>query len=226
MNSDLSIIIPTFNRALMVKRTIELLQENLIYDRGDTYYLVGVDGNDATPEVLRGIKNVKLMQGPRQGLGANLNALINAADTTLLMQMDDDHHLVQPLDINEHAWHILNFPEFGWIRLMFGRCTGFEGYYHFTARLHGKYWRLLPGTTEPYLPSNRPHLKKKQFHSEAYGYYTPGLKLGATEVDFCRHFSEYHVEGETPDVFIPMYPPPETTWQHVGESLQHTEYDR
>ena len=226
-NSDLTVILPTFNRANIVKQTIELMKQNLIYDGGDIHFLVGVDGDDDTPKVLRGMENVRMIQGPRDGLGGNLNALINAAETTLLFQMDDDHHLVQPLDINQHAWHILNEPDFGWIRLMYGWCNGYNGYYKFTAKLHGQYWRLLPNTTEMYLPSNRPHLKKKEFHTQFYGMYTPGLKLGETEVDFCRHFSEvYKEEGETPDVFIPMYPPPETTWLHVGVTLQHTEYDK
>jgi hypothetical protein len=110
---------------------------------------------------------------------------------------------------------------------MYGVCTGYQGYYKFTARLHGHYWRLLPNTTELYLTSNRPHLKKKQFHTEAYGLYTPGLKLGRTEVDFCKHFMDVRKEEpEGMDVFIPMYPPTEDTWAHVGESYQHTEYDK
>ena len=224
--NKVSVIIPTYNRAEILKRTIELLEENLLYDEGDIHYLIGVDGTDNTPDVLRGMRNVKMLQGPRNGLGANLNLLIQYAETDLLFQMDDDHHLVGPLELNEHAWYVLNRPEFGWIRLMFGKCVRFRDYYHFTATLHGKYWRLLPNTTEPYLPSNRPHLKKKQFHTQAYGLYTPGLKLGATEVDFCIHFSQHHVEGETPDVFIPMYPPPENTWHHAGDSWQHTEHDK
>jgi glycosyltransferase involved in cell wall biosynthesis len=220
MNSDLTVIIPTYNRAHMLKRTIELMQENLIYDRGDVNFLVGVDGDDDTPNVLREMEGVRMVQGPKEGLGANLNLLINLTDTDLIFQMDDDHHLVKPLDINEHAWNLLSEPLFGWIRLMFGVCSGFEGYYHFTAQLHGKYWKLLPGTTEPYIPSNRPHLKKKDFHTHCYGLYTPGLKLGETEIDFCRHFSETYEEGKTPDVFMPMYPPPESTWRHVGDSWQ------
>lgn len=226
MNTDLTVIIPTFNRAEILKQTIELLQENLIYYGGDTHYLIGVDGDDNTPDILRGMDNVRLLQGPRSGLGANLNALINAAETTLLFQMDDDHHLVKELDISEHALHVLNEEEFGWIRLMYGRCGDPVGYYHFTARLHGKYWRLLPNTTEVYLPSNRPHLKKKEFHTQFYGMYTPGLKLGHTEVDFCKHFAKIYEEGKTPDIFIPMYPPTEDTWLHVGDTWQHTEFDK
>ena len=79
MNSDITVIIPTFNRARMVKRTIELVKENLIYDRGDVHFLIGVDGDDDTPEVLRGMENVKMLAGPKDGLGANLNMLIRSS---------------------------------------------------------------------------------------------------------------------------------------------------
>jgi glycosyltransferase involved in cell wall biosynthesis len=226
VNTDLTVLIPTYNRAKIVRRTIDLINKNLIYYGGETHILVGVDGDNETPELLRDVPNVKMLKGPRDGLGGNLNMLIDAAETTILFQMDDDHHLVRKLDVTEHAWHVMNEEEFGWIRLMYGWCTGHQGYYHFTAKLHGKYWRLLPNKTEVYLPSNRPHLKKKQFHTQFYGMYTPGLKLGQTEVDFCKHFAKFHEEGETPDVFIPMYPPTEDTWEHVGETWQHTEFDK
>jgi len=227
-SADLTVLIPTFNRAEIVKQTIELLQQNLIYNGGETHFLIGVDGDDHTPDLLRGMPNVRMLQGPRDGLGANLNMLIEVAETTLLFQLDDDHHLVKPLNLYEHAWNVLNEQEFGWIRLMYGVCTGHERYYHFTGVLHGHYWRLTPNTTELYLPSNRPHLKKKEFHTQFYGMYTPGLKLGNTEVDFCKHFADLRKKTPEgmPDVFIPMYPPDEDSWLHVGESFQHTEHDK
>jgi len=95
-----------------------------------------------------------------------------------------------------------------------------EGYYHFTAELNGKYWRLLPNEGELYIPSNRPHIKCKSFHANQYGYYTPGLRLGETENDFCHHFAQMYRHKKTLAVYMPMYPPPESTWKHVGDSWQ------
>ena len=223
---DLTVIIPTYNRAEILFHTIQHLQSNLIYDLGEVHYLIGVDGDDDTPTKLRGFPNLKMLQGPRRGLGANLNALIQACPTELILQIDDDHHLVEWLDINEHCQSLIGDNDFGWIRIYFGECIKAEGYYHFTGKLNGRYWRLLPNAGELYIPSNRPHLKIKTFHAEQYGYYTPGLKLGQTENDFCHHFAEMYREGETLAVYMPMYPPPESTWSHVGDSYQGTIHDK
>lgn len=217
---DLTIIIPTYNRADTLLRTIQYLRSNLIYDLGKINYLIGVDGDDDTPTQLRGIPNLKMFKGPGHGLGANLNMLIQACPTELILQMDDDHHLVEKLDINDYCLMLTDDNDFGWIRIYFGECTGPEGYYHFTGKLNGKYWKLLPNAGELYIPSNRPHLKIKTFHAEQYGYYTPGLKLGQTENDFCHHFAETYKKDQTLSVYMPMYPPPESTWRHVGDSWQ------
>ena len=88
---DLTIIIPTYNRADTLLRTIQYLRSNLIYDLGKINYLIGVDGDDDTPTQLRGIPNLKMFKGPGHGLGANLNMLIQACPTELILQMDDDH---------------------------------------------------------------------------------------------------------------------------------------
>jgi glycosyltransferase involved in cell wall biosynthesis len=109
VNTDLTVLIPTYNRAKIVRRTIDLINKNLIYYGGETHILVGVDGDDETPELLRDVPNVKMLKGPRDGLGGNLNMLIDAAETTILFQMDDDHHLVS-LACNERRGVWLDSP--------------------------------------------------------------------------------------------------------------------
>lgn len=227
---DIGCIIPTFNRAEMVAETIARLEKYLVYTLGSIHYYVGMDGSDNTSQVLAGKPNVVLIEGPRQGLGANLNNLIAQAPTDLLFQLDDDHQLQDYLALDEHALNLTHDPNFGWIRLYYGEClAGPVGYYNFRAELYGKYWRLDPFGRELYLPSNRPHLKHRRFH-ERYGLYQTGLKLGETENNFCHRYlslrrGEIARMADGHDVMIPMYAPREGTWAHdSSHSLQKAGY--
>lgn len=221
MNLDITLILPTFNRPEIVKEAVYRFDQNVRYDLGDIHFLVGNDGDDFSFSY----RNLRVIPGPKKGLGANLNRLITTAKTSLIFQMDDDHFLMQPLDLNDHAINLVTEPAFGWIRFYLGECIRPEEHYHFSAEAWGDYWRLLP-YDELYLPSNRPHLKAKEFHSEGYGWYKEGLKLGETETEFCHRFIDEkrkHGDG-LPDVFIPMYGLNKYMWAHVGESLQDRGY--
>lgn len=230
---DLSILIPTYKRPKILLETIYNLIDHLVVIHGARlHFHVGVDGRDeetyealenrARKEIERHDYTLSVHDGPGKGLGANLNMLLSMVETYLILQLDDDHVLARELHIFEHAKALLEDPEMqgGWIRLMYGRCIDPSGYYHFTAKLHGKYWRLLPNEGELYLPSNRPHIKHVDFHGMV-GPYSEGTKLGHTEISFCAQYANYAKRSiRPPGVFIPMYPPPEDTWMHVGNSWQ------
>ena len=97
-----------------------------------------------------------------------------------------------------------------------------DTYYKFQARLYGRYWRIDPNGGELYVASNRPHLKRVAMH-DRYGYYPEDKTLGGTEEAFCHMYSDLWVDG-WPEVVVPLYPPPEGTWQHVGKSWQKKGY--
>lgn len=227
---DISVLLPTFDRAEILAETINRLEKYLVYTYGSIHYHVGLDGSDNTAQVIGHIPKVVLHEGPRRGLGANLNHLIRSAPNDLLFQMDDDHWLNDYLSLDEHALNLTHDETFGWIRLYFGEClAGPVGYYQFKANLYGRYWRLDPFGKELYLASNRPHLKHRRFH-ERYGMYEEGLKLGETENAFCHNFiqerrSDIAKMKDSPDVFIPLYAPREGTWLHDhSHSLQKAGY--
>jgi glycosyltransferase involved in cell wall biosynthesis len=215
MNWGISVIIPTYNRQEILQETIDRFRSYIRYELGEITFLVGNDGDQID------IKGATVLPGPKRGLGANLNMLIGAAKTSLLFQMDDDHFLCQHLDLNEHAASLLIEPDFGWIRFFLGECVKPEQHYKFSAAAWGNYWRLLP-YDELYIPSNRPHLKVKEFHTQSYGMYEENLKLGETEMEFCHRFVDMKRERgkDLPDVFIPMYGLHPYQWAHVGESWQ------
>ena len=225
---EITVIIPTYNRPEILEETIINLRKHLWFT-GRVYILVGYDGDKpifTDSNSIGKYGDIAVLPGPKQGLGANLNMLLKAAETDVVLQMDDDHWLVEPLDIT-HYYDDLVRPgsSNGWIRLFLGEEKDFYGnqvgYYKFDASNLGPYWYLKPRIRELYIPSNRPHLKRVDFH-DMYGMYIEELKLGNTEEAFCHQFENKFMELG-PDkqwVTIPMFGLQYNQWQHVGDSWQ------
>ena len=101
---------------------------------------------------------VHIVEGPHRGLGANLNMLIQAADSELILQIDDDHYLMKPLDINQYATDLMDLRPrpclegtIGWIRLFLGTeedLNNDDPFYRFTATMCERYWIPDPSAGE------------------------------------------------------------------------------
>lgn len=228
--SELTVLIPTYNRPDILPQTIGWLNDHLDFD-GKIHILVGNDGDMNHATFGYHPKNVTELQGPRRGLGANLNMLLRAAKTDIVLQMDDDHHLVKPLDITQYVKDLEEQRDnIGWVRLFIGTeedLNNDDPFYKFEARMVGRYWIPDPAGPELYIASNRSHLKHKRFHN-VYGLYKEGVSLGETEAGFCHTYSDRQRLSEVglPWVAIPVAAPSFDTWQHVGQSWQGTTHDR
>jgi glycosyltransferase involved in cell wall biosynthesis len=218
---DITVLIPTYNRPSTVALAVAQFGANVRYELGHIHYLIGNDGAESLDEIAVLDDRVHIVPGPKRGLGANLNRLIETASTDLLFQMDDDHILTQPLDLNDAARRLNNEPRFGWVRYYMGECIEPDKHYKFAAQAWGDYWELLP-YNELYVTSNRPHLKVRQFHTDYYGWYDESLPLGETEMAFCSRFIEKKrgLGDNGPSVFIPMYGLNKYQWAHIGMSNQ------
>ena len=226
-----TVIIPTFNRPEILEGAMNRIAFNLVYD-GVVDIYIGNDGDylPHMPDIHTrdSVVNVYVLDGPKRGLGANLNMLIRAANSSLILQMDDDHYLEKPLDINQFADYLIaQKNDIGWIRLFLGTDKDLgndDPFYNFSAKMLERYWYPLPGVDELYIASNRPHLKLKDFHSKWYGYYPEGVTLGETETVFCHQYVNKHIElngaSSRPWVVIPVAAPSFDTWAHVGDSWQ------
>lgn len=214
MNPSIGVILPTYNRAKIVKDTIELLRKNVIFS-GTLIYYVGIAGTDETASVLAPYEDVRCLDHRGFGLGANLNNTLEVAfrQHDIVFQMDDDHWLIKPLDLNSHFKALMSDRTLGWIRLM---GIGAHGY---KAHLLQQYWRIDWSSPELYIPSNRPHLKHRRFHSH-YGMYSVGMSLGRTEEAFCHQCKEIVRTNLGPDVAVPLDVATESGWDHVGDSWQ------
>lgn len=238
---DVAILIPTYNRVQILIQTITLLEQNLRYS-GVKRYFIGNDGDEVIKYLAEALPSSNLLSrisalvGPRRkyaksnkftGLGANLNMLIKHVKAfDLMFQLDDDHHLVQPLWLDPHVVELLDNDNIGWIRLMG------VSHHHYTATLEGHYWQIHWGSEGPYslyIPSNRPHLKHRRFH-DYFGLYPEGMKLGETEEAFCHQCKrtwelwdnniEHEADFVPPCVAVPLNSESETAWMHVGDSWQ------
>lgn len=229
----ITVIIPTYNRPEIVFHTVLNLRLELGY-AGPVRIYISADGEgdfEAISKLFRdgtlplSPETQTLWEGPRRGLGANLNFLMSKVETDIVLQMDDDHHLVRHLDISQFVKDLRNPDKcVDWIRLMVGEEKDVESlstYYKFRAVTYGRYWMLDPNGRELYLTSNRPHLKRLDFHWKV-GWYPENAKLGETETLFCHQYIDYMRQNGSgrPSVAIPMELPPFGTWAHVGESWQ------
>ena len=205
----ISIIIPTYNRPWIVKRIVQGLKRNLRYS-GPTHFWIGADGDLSVGKMFAGQYDITVIPGPNNGLGANLNRLIQSTPDDYLFQLDDDHLLLKPLELNRHVIKLRDDETAGWIRLMG------VGYHDYIARLEENYWRVYWQSPETYIPSNRPHLKHRRFHDH-FGLYPEGVNLAETEDGFCQQCKD---KKGGPSVLVPLDVSTESGWDHVGESWQ------
>jgi len=221
---DVAILIPTYNRAQIVKQTVSLLLRNLQYS-GFAFVIVGCDGDDDTAEVIKSLDDdsvrrfsIRVLNNRAGGIGANLNRLIRVAQAERVeyfIGMDDDHHLIAPLCLDPHVEKLMLDKSAGWIHLLM-EARGDEHYdrYKFTASLDGDhYWRIHWDSAERFIMSFRPHL----FHTrwlEAFGYLPERLKTGETEWSYSGSCKQRGNIGVGVNALVPLRAYGAETWHH------------
>jgi glycosyltransferase involved in cell wall biosynthesis len=206
-----SIVVVTYQRAEVLRGTLDRLRQHLAYS-GALRYVVADDGStDSTHQMLEAM-DIEPVVTNRGGLGANTNAGLRRAfeQTEYVFQLQDDMHLLTTLDLDRHVQQLQQDRMAGFIRLW-----GVAGH-RYTARLDGQYWRISWESPELYIPSDRPHLKHKQFH-DTYGFYPEGRATGDTEEAFCHQCRTLWMQHGGPDVLIPHAEDVERNFQHMCE---------
>ncbi|HRA67059.1 MAG TPA: class I SAM-dependent methyltransferase, partial [Caldilinea sp.] len=218
-----NVLIPTYKRASIVQRTVDLILSNLRH-LGQVTIFVGDDSGDGeTKAALRGYPSTMVIDAPRRGLGANLNQLLRLASDTsdLVVQLDDDHHLIAPLDLTPHVDKLIREPLAGWIHLMMNAQLN-EHWDVSDFHLRGddlRHWRIMPDSPCKFLASNQPHIKHQRAH-HFYGNYPEREKTWQQETEFNEHVQRTHREkpDTSPRFFVPVEAYGFRYWRHVGDS--------
>lgn len=209
----LSILIVTYNRASILNETLLRLKQHVYYV-GPRSYIVADDGSDDGTQRMLAENHPEaiLVQSSRVGLGANSNAGLREAfwRGPVILQLQDDMHLLSHLDMHPHVERLMSDETAGYIRLW-----GVGGH-RYSANLEGNYWRIWWNSDDLYIPSDRPHVKHRRFH-EFFGFYPEGYKAAETEDAWCHQCKDRAGQmGRKLDVFVPQNQLTETTWEHVA----------
>lgn len=221
---DVAVLIPTYNRAAIVRRTVEFVLSNLLYP-GRILVFVGCDGNDDTPEQLAEVhvekdRQLVVLRDRAGGLGANANRLTRLAQSQgidFFFGMDDDHHLVAPLRLDRHVRKLMTDHSAGWIHLLM-EAKGDEHFdrYQFTASLdRDHYWRIHWDCAERFVMSFRPHLAHRRWF-EVMGYLAEGLKTGETEWEYSGRTKVRGMAGAGVNALVPLVAHDAETWHHAN----------
>ena len=213
-----AIIIPTYNRAKIVHWTIALLRSNLRYS-GQFRFYVGCDGTDNTPDALSDSDCIILTPGSGS-LGANLNRLLARAQADGIdyyFSLDDDHALMNRINLDPHVERLINDTSSGWIQMLLDAVNDehFEPS-KFTAHVEGKYWRVHYDDQDDWPFSFRAHLSTRAMH-EALGKFLEGVVPGICEWEFNQRAKTLGVSGKLPSVLLPVCAYGYSFWGHVGQ---------
>jgi glycosyltransferase involved in cell wall biosynthesis len=213
MNDKVAVLIPTYNRPYILTKCVNALI-NSILEIDNVHIFIGNDGDQ---EVQDWGPKTTVWTNPSGSLGANLNRLIRLARNKgfhYALQMDDDHILKKEFSLESHIEAMNKDSEIGWVRLW-----GVDDH-RYTANLWQGYWRVKWDSKELYITSNRPHIKRLDFH-DYYGYYPEGLKLGETEESFCHQTKNIGKENLVGmKVCVPLCFDDKNSWDHIGHSWQ------
>lgn len=220
---NISVALTTLNRLQLLERTLRLLQQNLKYS-GQVQYVIGNDGEvDPLLDMVNRLPfatNIKVIgDGTRHGLGGNANRTLETCGTEIVLQIQDDYHLVKELNLDSHVQTLLDDDTAGWIRL---RLIAGQ---RFTATVKDRYWRVSWQSDESYIASDQPHLKNwRRWHTH-YGMYPEGLNIAGTENTWCSNCKQIgQTSGRKLDVLIPTDSNPDTSWVHAGDDVSWQPY--
>lgn len=219
-----AVCIPTFNRAEILLRSVELLRAHLSLSSGRIVYLVGCDGSDDTPERLQRLRlpqdELIIFAQRAGGIGANLNRLMRYARESLradcIMSMDDDHHLVKPLALDRHVNKLLTDGSAGRIHLLMEALHDeyFDAYQFEAVLDRSHYWRIKWDSPEHFIMSFRPNLIHAERWLSVMGYLPEGLRTGETEYRYAAHCKQMGLSGAGVNVYVPLIAAGAETWEH------------
>lgn len=217
MCEPIIVILQTFERTDVALRTIAAARANLRYP-DLRWYIADDSRNTEHGEVVRAaLQGLHVIGGhhlPGATYGENTNKAIRAAEqeSDLLLFLEDDWELRQPLDIWPYAALLMESAEIGMVRL---GCLNLDIRGRTWAHGGLVYWKL---DHEPHLEgtpvfTGHPSLRHRRYR-ECYGWYPTGLTPGDTELAYAWQFRVGPQDG--PGIVWPADYPTMGYFGHIG----------
>jgi glycosyltransferase involved in cell wall biosynthesis len=189
-----SIAFISYKRPDLLSRSFESLRSALSSEHLE--YIVCDDGSPKEmQDRIRALPaDTFVIARKNRGLGANQNAAVAHSRGDFILQVQDDWVFKGPKDFLDRVLEVMKeFPDIAFVRLWHN--PGLRRAYETRISRNGLRVRVfLPAPLDSieesqYLYSDRPHLKRREFH-EAVGLYREDLKWARMEMDFARRCEE------------------------------------
>jgi glycosyltransferase involved in cell wall biosynthesis len=241
---DIAILIITYNRPDELRKTIQGLQEHLIYPNDKLHIIISDDSSPSS--YLSSLKRTKALKEwgkngtdfrvteERSGWGKHVNGALEYIKTEYpsvdyVFQIEDDYVLEHELDLSIGAKLMQNRSNIGMLR--YRGTAGTHCIYHqFESDDNITYLQMDNASHTLYIYSNGPHLKRIRSHDnhpdfhQHYGLYLEGSKLGDTEENFAHRVKDGMKLGDAPAIAIlPDWV--NMRFSHIGETWQNSEDD-
>lgn len=206
-------LIITYRRLNLAIETIKSVKEKVLYPNIGFHIADDGSGPDYVNRLrdeIGGNYSVEVSDTHRQGVGANMNAGIEAVlkRADLWLHLEDDWVLTKPLDLEPCVRLLQQDESIGMVRL--GRLSPHLGAE--TIAGADKVWWKLRRNCDTYVFSGNAALRHKRFH-QAYGPYKTGLAPGQTELVYCDKFNR----SEGPGIVYPAWLSYQDVFQHIGD---------
>ncbi|MGA9751482.1 MAG: glycosyltransferase [Acidobacteriota bacterium] len=185
-----SIAFISYRRPDLLSRSLEALRSAL--SSGHVEYIVCDDGSPKEMQDRIGALPADsfVLARENRGLGANQNAAVAHSRGDFILQVQDDWVFKGPKDFLDSVLEVMEeFPDIAFVRLWHN--AGLRRAHETRISKKGLTVRVfLPAPLDSieesqYLYSDRPHLKRREFH-KAVGSYREDLRMIAMETEFAR----------------------------------------
>jgi glycosyltransferase involved in cell wall biosynthesis len=217
----LTVLIVTWNRPKLIRRTLDALQTHLRFS-GTLNWRLADDGSEPgyVDALLSEYKDLDLKAtvSKRRGWGGNVNRALHDCLHPCVFLCEDDYVARRDLDLDSGVALLNEIEELGMVRYdgLDGHCLSVQ--IHESALSVGRRGFLVldpKRSKDAYSYSNRPHLAHLRFHAH-YGPYPEGKKLGETEDLYAWRVLE---DPSGPKIAC-LYDGLERAFDHEGKSWQ------
>jgi glycosyltransferase involved in cell wall biosynthesis len=190
------------SRTALARQTLVSLKQNLIYP--NLHWIIVDDDSPKHEEHVKAITqdypDIQILKTTdHAGVGNAKNIALQEAwkISPVVLLLEDDWYLPEPLDILRYVQTLLDHDDIGMIRLGYLGGDGLTSTL-FSYEIFNDYWRLHRGSNV-YVYSGQISLRHKRFY-DVVGYHSERTTPGEEELEMCKRFNG---TDRAPDILWP-----------------------